>query len=99
MITGMMLSKVKLAELKENSSYFIVRFILFNDSIERIDNVVGTYSGTVGVGGKELLRFTDIHRATRKSAMDLFSPETMLFYSIPPAIPREVFLSNILSFL
>lgn len=94
-----MLSKVALSELKENSSYFIIRFVLFNDSIERIDNVVGTYSGAVGVGDKEMLRFTDIHRASRKSAMDLFSPETILFYSMPAAIPREVFLSKVLSFL
>ena len=53
----------------------------------------------VGCGDHKLIQCLDVHKGTKKYAMELFPEERTIFYSMPTCIPQHVFISNILPFL
>jgi hypothetical protein len=95
----MLLTKVNQNELTDGTFYFIIRVILLNNSVERIENIFATYNGTVGMDHQNMIRLLNVHRGSRRSAMELVTSDNTIFYSIPTIIPQDVFISNILSFL
>uniref|UniRef100_A0A6C0AZT8 Uncharacterized protein n=1 Tax=viral metagenome TaxID=1070528 RepID=A0A6C0AZT8_9ZZZZ len=86
-------------ELTDGSFYFIIRVVLLNNSVERVDNIFATYNGTVGLEHQTMIRLLNVHKGSRKSAMELVTSDNTIFYSLSAIIPQHVFISNILSFL
>jgi hypothetical protein len=94
----MLLTKVNHDELTDGAFYFIIRVILVNN-VERIQNIVASYNGKVGSEHQTMMRLLNVHRGSRRYAMELVTSDNTIFYSMPTIIPQHVFISNILSFL
>ena len=94
-----MLTKVNHDDLICMSFYIVIRKIIFNETIERVDTYVAQFNGSVGRENHKMMRCLNVHKRTKKYAMELFPQEDTQVYSIPTEIPYDVFMTNILPFL
>jgi len=94
-----MLTEVSVEELILGNEYYMLKKQMCgHDDLPRIDGYLGIYSGTIGVA-EDILRFTDIHKGTRKFGMEIMPIDTTSFYVVSSILPRELFIGSILPFI
>ena len=95
----MMLDKVEQANLQPDIFYYIIRVVLADGIVNRIEGYVAEFHGLVGCQGHEMIRCMNVHKGSKKYMLELFSPDNTVFYKMPSKIPVDTFIAEVLPFV